>query len=167
MKKLKLIVLTGLTMLFISSCDQDDDTLLTPDRSRYIPNYDFALTNTQQIPANTSTASGRIEGIYDKKTSTYTYKITWAGLSSAITGIHIHGLAGRGYVAIPGKFPAPAAIAQSASGYSTATSGTYSGSFFVDGTLVTETDLLADKFYVDIHTVNFPGGEIRGQLIFP
>lgn len=167
MNKLKLIAVAGLSVFFLSSCDQDDDTLLTPDRSRYVSNYDFALTNTQQIPANTSTGSGRIEGTYDKRSRTYTYKLTWAGLSSAVNGIHIHGLAGRGYIAIPGPFPAPAAIAQSASGYSTSTSGSYSGSFYVDGVAVKESDLLSNKFYVDIHTVNFPNGEIRGQLIFP
>jgi len=166
MNRLKLLTLSALLSICIfSSCNKDDDTNLTPDRSRYISNYDFFLTGAQQLPPNASTASGRIEGTYDKRTKVYTYKITWSGLSSAVTGIHIHGLADKGYVAFPGTYPN--GIAASAFSNSTATSGSYSSTLFVDGTVINESNFLAGKFYVDIHTVNFPGGEIRGQILFP
>ena len=169
MNKLKLIAFGFLSFsLLLTACESDNDTLLQPDRSRYISNYDFFLTAAQQIPSNTSTASGRIEGTYDRKTKTYTYKLTWAGLGSAVTGIHIHGIADRGFIALPPPLgPFANGIVQSFSGYSTATSGTYNGSLYVDGTVVRETDLLAGKFYVDIHTANRTGGEIRAQILFP
>ena len=63
MNKLKLIAFGFLAFsLLLTACESDNDTLLQPDRSRYISNYDFFLTGAQQIPSNTSTASGRIEG---------------------------------------------------------------------------------------------------------
>jgi hypothetical protein len=169
MNTLKLIASASLfSVLLFSSCKKDDDTHLTPDRSRYISNYDFFLTSAQQIPANTSTASGWIEGTYDKRTKTYTYKITWSGLSSNVAAIHIHGIADRGYIALPSPLgPYTNGIVQTIGGNSTAKAGSYSGSLFVDGVAIRESDLLAGKFYVDIHTVNFPGGEIRGQILFP
>jgi hypothetical protein len=169
MNKLKLIALCSLlSAFFLTACESDDDTRLDPDYSRYISNYDFFLTGAQQIPANTSTASGRIEGTYDRRTKTYTYKLTWAGLSSAVTSIHIHGIADKGYIALPTPLGLYAnGIVQTAFGNATATSGTYSGSLYVDGSVIREADLLANKFYVDIHTTNFPGGEIRAQLNFP
>lgn len=169
MNRLKLVTLSALLSLCIfSSCEKDDDTNFTSDTSRYISNYDFFLTGAQQIPPNASTGSGRIEGTYDKRTKIYTYKITWSGLSSAVTGIHFHGIADKGYVAIPAP-PGiyPNGIAAAASGFSTATSGTYSATLLVDGMVINESHFLAGKFYVDIHTTNFPGGEIRGQILFP
>ncbi len=169
MNRLKLTVLiTVLSVCCFSACQKDDATNLVPDRSRYTSNYDFFLSGTQQIPSNTSTASGRIEGTYDRKAKLYTYKLTWSGLSSAVTSIHIHGLADRGFVALPpplGTFTN--GIIQTASGYSTATSGAFSSTLFVDGIVVKEADLLSSKYYIDIHTVNFPGGEVRGQILFP
>jgi hypothetical protein len=166
MNRFKLFTLSALFVLcFFASCDKEDDLHQYPDRSRYISNYDFFLTGSQQIPSNTSTATGRIEGTYDRRTKVYSYKITWSGLSSAVTGIHIHGLADRGYIAIPGTYPS--GVASAASGNSTATSGTFSSTLLVDGMVIKEPDFLAGKFYVDIHTTNFPNGEIRGQILFP
>jgi hypothetical protein len=166
MNRLKLLSLAAiLSLCLFSSCEKDDETNLIPDTSRYISNYDFFLTGTQQIPSNTSTGNGRIEGTYDRRTKVYSYKITWSGLSSAVTGIHIHGLAGRGYVAIPGTYAN--GIASAASGNSTATSGSYSGTLLIDGIVIRESDFLAGKYYADIHTSNFPLGEIRGQILFP
>jgi hypothetical protein len=168
MNKLKLTVLASvLSLLFLGSCKEDHD-LLNPDYSRYVPTTDFALTSAQQVPGNTSAGYGSLDGVYDRRTKTFTYKLTWNDLSSAVNGIHIHGTAGRGFVALPAPSgPFPSSVAQSATSFSTAKSGSYSGSLYVDNVVIKEADLLNGRFYIDIHTVNYPGGEIRGQVLFP
>jgi hypothetical protein len=169
MNKLRLIAIAVVFSMVLQSCDKKDNTIQIPDTSRFISNYDFFLTGAQQIPANSSAGQGRIEGTYDKRTKLYTYKITWSGLSSNATAMHIHGVAERGFTAV---FIAPLAaypngIVQDITGFAKSTSGSLSGTLYVDGLVVKEADLLNGKLYVDIHTTNFPNGEIRGQIIFP
>jgi hypothetical protein len=36
----------------------------------------------------------------------------------------------------------------------------------VDGVAVREEDLLNGMYYINIHTATYPGGEIRGQIVF-
>ena len=168
MNKLKLIALAAISSLVIASCDKKDDTIQTPDTSRFISNQDFFLTGAQQIPANNSAGQGKIEGTFDKRTKVYTYKITWSGLSGAPTAIHIHGVADRGFTAVfvPPLAAYPNGIVQDITGFTKSSSGSLSGTLYVDGVVVKQSDLLNGKFYVDIHTASFPNGEVRGQIIF-
>lgn len=165
MNKLKLIVLAGLFSFTLVSCEQEEDTVSNND----LINYDFALTGSQVVPASNSTAGGAIKGTYNRRTKVYTYTLEWNGLSGNPTAMHIHGVADRGFAAIPIAPLAayPNGIVQNILGYKASPSGTYNGTLFVDGTVIKEHDLLAGKFYVDIHTAAKPGGEIRGQIIFP
>jgi hypothetical protein len=169
MKKLQLIACIAVLSLCLSSCEEDN--LNFTDSNRYVTNFDNNMTGAQQIPANTSTATGKIEGTYDRKTKLFSYTITWANLSSNIVsnGIHIHGIADRGYSAIPVAPLAayPNGIVQVVPTSTTVKTGSFSSTLYVDGVAVKEADLLSSKFYVDIHTVNFPNGEIRGQIMFP
>lgn len=165
MNKLKLIALAFVLCVF-TSCEKDDNL---QGQKRFSTNVDFNMTAAQQIPSNTSTATGTIQGTYDRQTKRYDYTVAWADLSSNISSIHIHGIADRGSNAIPAGPIAsyPGGIVQTLQGFVAANrTGSISGSLFVDGVAVREQDLLNNKFYVDIHTVNFPGGEIRGQIIF-
>jgi hypothetical protein len=173
MNQLKLISFAFLSVLFLSSCDKSDTTQFTPDTSRYISNYNFFLSGAQVVPVpTTSTATGTIQGTYDRKTKLYSYVLTWAGLTSNVTAIHIHGIADAGYVALPSPLgPYTNGIVQAPTGFPTAKAGgSYTGNLYVDGLVIKESDLLASKFYVDIHTTTYPVttlGEIRAQIIFP
>jgi hypothetical protein len=149
MNKLKLTAFVFFTAVILSSCAKDRDTTIS--------NNNINLTSSQVVPAATSSATGRAEISLNFKTNLFNYKITWNGLSSAVTSIHIHGIADVGQ---------PAAIVQNITGFSTATSGSYSGSLPVDNVVVKEDVLISGRYYVDIHTVNNPQGEIRGQLTF-
>ena len=165
MNKLKLIALAGIFSFALVSCEKEVDLVSNND----LQNYDFALTGSQVVPASSSTAGGTIKGTYDRSEKTYTYTLQWNGLSGNPTAIHFHGVADRGYAAIPIAPLAayPNGIVQTFYGFKTSPSGTYNGTLYVDGSVIKEHDLLAGKFYVDIHTAAFPGGEIRGQIIFP
>jgi len=103
----------------------------------------------QETPTNASTAQGF--GVFTLNTSsnTLSYYIGFAGLTSAETAAHIHGFVNYGSGAGV-LFPLPAGNPKV--GTITYTEAMEQG--FVNGLT-----------YANIHTVNFPGGEIRGQIV--
>jgi hypothetical protein len=136
------------------SCNKDDDNTNNVYSKTGIP---MSPSQEPPPPPVVSSATGSIDASYNKTTKTLTYKVTWQNLTSdSIRGMHIHGLADPG-------FNAP--ILQTFSGYPLKASGSYSGTLFVDEVVFKESDILANKFYINIHTKAYPGGEIRGQLI--
>ncbi|MFN2456684.1 MAG: CHRD domain-containing protein [Chitinophagaceae bacterium] len=136
----------------IASCDKDDEG------SDFVKTG-LPMTPGQEVPTPpvASNATGSIDATYSQRTRTLSYKVTWQGLTSdSIRGMHIHGPADPGTAA---------GILQGFSGYPLKASGTYSGSVFVDGVVIKEEVLLANKLYINLHTKANPAGEIRGQLI--
>jgi CHRD domain/Secretion system C-terminal sorting domain len=95
------------------------------------------------------TATGSLVGTFNDVTNTFIYTITYQGLSSAVSAAHFHGNAapgvGAGVKLNIGVLPSPINITVN-----------------VDETV--ETGFLAGLWYVNIHTTNFGGGEIRGQV---
>jgi hypothetical protein len=136
----------------IISCEKDND-------DEVISKTALPMSPSQEPPppAVVSAATGSIDASYNKTTKILNYKVTWQNLTSdSIRGMHIHGVADPGF---------NAGILQTFSGYPLKASGTYSGSVFADGVVIKEEDLLANKYYINIHTKLYPGGEIRGQLL--
>lgn len=97
----------------------------------------------------TGSGSGTISGSYDDVTNLLSYTVTWSGLTSPETVAHFH-------VGAPGA-SGGVALGMSASSPSSATD--------VPLNATQESQLLSDLWYVNIHTQNFTGGEIRGQVI--
>jgi len=103
--------------------------------------------------------------MFDTESSVLTFAIGYGSaagytdLLSPATVMHIHGPAGVGTNAPvvinlgPLHFPAP----------NPAQGGVIFGAVDVPTNVVS--DLLAGLHYVNVHTTNYPGGEIRGQLI--
>jgi hypothetical protein len=146
-----------------SSCHEDD---VYPHQNIFTKTG-IPMTGSQNVPANASTATGTIDVTYDRREKTLSYTIKWSGLSGAPTNISIYGLADAGYIAPPAPLgPFTGGVAQSVTGFSTATSGTLTGSLYVDGVVIRETDLLNGKYYIVIKTSAFPAGQIRGQIDF-
>lgn len=113
--------------------------------------FTVLLSGANEIPAVTTTGAGigtlAIEG------SNLTYNVSFSGLSAPATAGHIHGPAAatnNAGVVIPFTVPA-------------ATSGTVSGSTSLTPDLVA--DIVNGQAYVNFHTANHPGGEIRGQIV--
>ena len=108
------------------------------------------LKGSNEVPPNNSAGSGKAEATYDTATKTLTYSVTYTGLSGPALGAHFHG---------PGEAGKNAGIALP---FKTAQSP-------IQGTAtLTEaqaTDLLAGKWYANIHTAANPGGELRGQMM--
>jgi hypothetical protein len=90
----------------------------------------------------------------DIANASMTYTVTFSGLSGPLTGTHIHRLSGTGG-------GAPAIGLNPPLG---ATEATWSGTL-TDLTAATIADLLAGLYYLNIHSTEYPDGEIRGTLV--
>ena len=106
------------------------------------------LTGAQETPPNNSTATGRASLVLSPDEKTARVSLTFAGLSSGQTDAHIHGPALPG-VSAPPVFPLPL--------------GQLSD-FSITLTPAQVQDLKNGLFYVNVHSSNFPTGEIRGQF---
>jgi len=102
----------------------------------------------QEVPPDASTATGFATFSYDNTTNELTYNITFSGLSSTETGAHIH----QGVVGVDGPIQFTLLSGSPKTGTVTLSASQ-------------ETSLLAGELYVNIHSNNFSGGEIRGQII--
>ncbi len=111
------------------------------------------LNGAQEAPtANASTATGWARLVYDDSTGVLSWTVFYTGLSSTQTGAHIHAAAPIGGTASPViTFTNPGG-----------TSGTITGSMAISTTL--RDQIRSHQAYINIHSVNFVGGEIRGQL---
>jgi hypothetical protein len=108
------------------------------------------LDGASEVPANTTAGKGTADIDYDAASKKLTWKLTYSGLTGPATAAHFHGPAEAGKnagvaVAIPGAALSPA------EGSATLTDAQAA-------------DLMAGKYYVNIHTAANPGGEIRGQV---
>ena len=110
------------------------------------------LTGADEVPPNTSPGKGEVNVDYDKASKTLTYKLTYSDLTGDATAAHFHGPAAPGAnaaVVIPIGSGAPASPAEGSATLTDAQAA----------------DLLAGKWYVNVHTKANPGGEIRGQVV--
>jgi hypothetical protein len=108
------------------------------------------LDGKAQVPPNTSAGTGTADIDYDPASKKLSWKLSYSGLSGPATAGHFHGPAEAGKnagvaVAIPN-----------------ATSSPVEGSATL--TDAQAADLVAGKYYINIHTAANPGGEIRGQV---
>ena len=109
------------------------------------------LDGKSEVPANTSAGTGTADLDYDAASKKLTWKITYSGLSGPATAAHFHGPAAAGAnagVKLPIANPGTSPVEGSA-------------------TLTDEqaADLMAGKYYINIHTAANAGGEIRGQVM--
>lgn len=150
--KFIVILLTSLVMF---SCDKDDIL----DHTEWF-GFGLPVTGAQEVPAVATSASGTIGATYFTSTKTLSFTVSWFSLSGPVTAMHIHGTAEAGYLA---------GVLQTFSGFPNTTLygtvGSYKGTAFMDGVVLKEEDLLAGKYYINIHTATRPAGEIRGQIL--
>ncbi len=131
------------TMTFSSCTDKD-----APDKSDTLE-FEGTLNGAQEVPATPSGATGQMTGTYNKATKELTYNVTYTGITP-IAG-HIHqsptGPGTNGPVIIP---------------FSSLTSP-------ISGRATLKQDqenaLMEGRLYVNLHTAQFPGGEIRANIM--
>ncbi|MCC8402393.1 CHRD domain-containing protein [Paraburkholderia sp. MMS20-SJTN17] len=119
--------------------------------------FDVPLTGAQQVPPVTTPGSGNAKLTYDPSTRVVTWNITFSGLTSPATMAHFHGPAPTGKNASPKVW-----ISQK-------------GAMEVTSPMTGQATLSPDEakmfeagdMYINVHTKNNPGGEIRGQVMPP
>ena len=115
-----------------------------------IVHFAATLTGKDEVPANASTATGQVTAELETTERALAYRATYQGLSGPATMAHFHGPAAPGANAPP-----------------VITVGDQAKLPIGGSVRLTEQemdDLLAGKWYFNVHTAANPGGEIRGQL---
>jgi hypothetical protein len=108
------------------------------------------MRGANEVPPNQSNASGQVDAVLNKDTSVLKWQLSYSGLSGPATAGHFHGPAMVGANAGI-SLPFTGAVTSPMSGQATLTPAQVA-------------DLLAGKWYANIHTARYPGGEIRGQM---
>ena len=110
------------------------------------------MLGTNEVPQNASPGTGTLTGTYDDTTKQLSWNISWSGLVAPEIAMHFHA-------------PAPPGMNAGVQLDVGAISGLVSpsiGNAIIGAGL--EADLLVGLSYINLHTTNFPGGEIRGQV---
>ncbi|MGB3272720.1 MAG: CHRD domain-containing protein [Xanthobacteraceae bacterium] len=108
------------------------------------------LSGASEVPANTSSARGEADVTFDTTSRKLAWKVSYSGLTGPATAAHFHGPADPGKnAAIVVPIPNPGA--SGAEGSATLTEAQAA-------------DLVAGRYYINVHTAAHPAGEIRGQV---
>ena len=109
------------------------------------------LRAANEVPVNASPGTGSVDAVFNKDTNLFRWKANYSGLTGPATAGHFHGPAAVGVnagVVLP--WPTPM-------------SATMEGSATLTPAQVA--DLMAGRWYANVHTAAHPGGEVRGQMI--
>ena len=110
------------------------------------------LDSSSEVPPTQSRGSGYFEAVYRPSTKVLEYRLNLVGLSGPITTGYLQGPAGPGENA---QQVAPINIP-------------IYGNTIWDGVTLTEeqaAQVLAGLWYVNVMTIQYPDGEIRGQIL--
>ena len=108
------------------------------------------LEGAQQVPPVESQGTGTAEITYDTETKMLEWTVEYSGLSEAPAAGHFHGPAAAGETADV-AVPLEGDLASPIEGSATLTAEQ-------------EAELLAGRYYINLHTPAHPDGEIRGQV---
>jgi CHRD domain len=119
-----------------------------------VPKTDLraTLNGSNEVPPTQSRGNGYFEAVYRPSTKVLEYRLNLVGLTGPITMGYMHGPAGPGENA---QQIAPINIP------------IYDNTIW-DGVTLTEeqaADVLAGRWYVHVMTIQYPDGEIRGQIL--
>jgi len=121
--------------------------VLATSASAEVIAYKAQLAGASEVPPNNSAGTGTAQVNVDTEKKEVSWTITFSGLSGDATAAHFHG---------------PAAVGENAGPVVDISGKIESGSApLTDAQLA---DLEAGRLYINIHTAQFPDGEIRGQV---
>lgn len=123
--------------------------MMSPPQSNLVA-FSTQMRGANEVPPAGSNASGQVDAMLDRSTNLLRWQFSYTDLSGQPTAGHFHG-------------PAPAdANAGVVVPFLGPLTSPMSGRAILTAAQVA--DLMAGKWYANIHTAEFPGGEIRGQM---
>lgn len=162
-------------MVIFSSCDTADieDAVqgeIVLKSAQQAKNFRAHLSGDQEVPANESIAQGQATFQLSKDGTELSYKLIVANLED-LHMAHIHraaaGVNGGVVVWLYPAGPPPAMISGTTNGIlaeGTIKAANLRGSLAGQPLSTLINEMSAGNTYVNVHTMLFPGGEIRGQI---
>jgi hypothetical protein len=120
--------------------------------SATVIHFTTPLNGASEVPPTDSKGTGTAEADFDNATGQFTYEVRYSGLTGPAVAAHFHGPAAAGANAPP--IIAIKALASPIKGTAKLTPDQAK-------------ELMAGKWYFNIHTAAHGPGEIRGQLTPP
>jgi len=146
---MKIQIRSGLTALSLAVLAA---FALAPVAEAKVYKFHIALTGKAETPPNASKGKGHGSVTYDDQSNDLSWDISWSGLSGDATAAHFHGPAKPGESAPPVVPIKDKPLASPLVGSTTITADQGK-------------DLLAGKWYFNVHSEANPGGELRGQVL--
>jgi hypothetical protein len=114
-----------------------------------VPTHTVSMAGSQEVPNGSPDGKGTFRYQLEPNNQ-FCYSLTWSGIGTPFAA-HVHkGVKGvEGPSVIPLSTKAPVA---------------HSGCVTVKKSLLVEIDMAPSYYYVNVHTHDYPGGAIRGQL---
>jgi hypothetical protein len=120
------------------------------DKQSNLVAFTTQLRGANEVPANASTGSGSVDAVFDKSNNLFRWKVNYTGLTGPATAGHFHG---------PAAIGANAGVAL---GWASPMRSPMEGSATL--TAAQAADLMAGRWYANVHTAAYPAGEVRGQM---
>ena len=142
--------ITGCGMMKSSSMPSESAQSTQAAQSNMVA-FSTQLRASSEVPPNASQGSGMVDAVFNKNTNQLRWKANFTGLSGPATMAHFHGPASESTnagVALPWTNPVTSPLEGSAT-----------------LTPAQVADLMAGRWYANVHTAAHPGGEIRGQMM--
>ena len=133
----------SLAIFILTSCGKT-----SVQTNNYFVAFSATLNGGSAVPANASAAKGTASAVYNQNTRILSVNVIWSDIIA--TAAHIH-------------TGAPGVNGATVFTFPTVTSPINYTSVAL--TAAQEKELLANIYYVDIHSATYSNGEIRGQLI--
>ena len=108
--------------------------------------------NELHTVTSAGSSAGSADMIFDTDTNMFSWNILFSGLSTGVTGVHTHG---------PATTSSAAGVQVNLGAISGLTSPMIGSTIIDNGQAA---DLLNELWYINVHTMENPAGEIRGQI---
>ncbi len=124
--------------------------MMPANNQSHLVTFTTQMRGGNEVPPVASSASGQVDAMLNTETNLLRWRLTYTNLSGPARAGHFHGPAAIGANAGV-VLPFPGLMSSPMEGSATLTAAQVA-------------DLMAGRWYANIHTAANPGGEIRGQM---